>query len=130
MTNWSGNNRRKFPRVNYPCLVVLRDNGESHEAVLSHTENVGEGGLCVILKKNLRVFSVVDIELDLLDFEEHIKCQGKVVWNIQRRVEDNHKPVFYDIGIEFVSLPKEKEERLKNAVTRVIRAGGEPTPYT
>ena len=55
MSNWDGFNRRKFPRVNYPCLVVLNVRIEETESViLSHTENIGIGGVCVILKQNVK----------------------------------------------------------------------------
>ena len=40
-------------------------------------------------EKSLRMFSPVEVELDLLDLGEHIKCSGKVVWNIQRRGDDS-----------------------------------------
>ena len=31
MGKWEGLNRRKFPRVNYPCLVVIRKSGQGGE---------------------------------------------------------------------------------------------------
>ena len=56
MGKWDGLDRRKFPRVNYPCLVVLRNNDSMEkEDLLTHTENVGMGGICVTLKKNLKI---------------------------------------------------------------------------
>jgi len=80
MSKWDGLNRRKFPRVIYPCLVVIanQDKGEK-DVILTHTENIGIGGVCVILKQDLKMFSSVELELDLLDLENHIKCKGKVV---------------------------------------------------
>lgn len=129
MSKWDGLNRRKFPRVNYPCLVVIRNDSEDdNDVILTHTENVGIGGICVILKKDVKLFSFVDLELDLLDLGEHIKCKGKVVWNVQRKGDEKTKPLFYDIGIEFESLSEEERQRMEAVVQRLVKNNQE-TPY-
>ena len=121
MSRWDGINRRKFPRVNYPCLVVIRNDGTlGNDVILTHTENVGIGGVCVTLKKNVRLFSPVELELDLLDLGNHIKCNGKVVWNIQRRIDAAKKPLFYDVGIEFEDITPEDQERLVKVVRHLV----------
>ncbi len=130
MNQWEGLDRRKFPRVNYPCLIVLRHDGEATgEVLLTHTENVGIGGVCVTLKKELRMFSPVELELDLLDLGNHVKCKGKVVWNIRRTSTSKNKPLFFDVGIEFDSLDKKEQQRLEEIVKRLASAGAQ-TPYT
>ena len=53
MATWDGLDRRKFPRISYPCLVVVRKDEDDKEVFLTHTENLGVGGVCVILKKGL-----------------------------------------------------------------------------
>ena len=121
MTNWDGLNRRRFPRVNYPCLVVIRHNVEEKDVILTHTENIGVGGVCVILKKNVKLFCPVELELDLLDLGNHIKCQGKVVWNVQRKNDQPDKPFFYDIGVEFVDIDRNEQQRLEEVVSRLVR---------
>jgi c-di-GMP-binding flagellar brake protein YcgR len=116
----SGANRRKFPRVNYPCLVVIEGSNSDQDppAILTHTENVGIGGVCVILKDNIKIGTPVEVEIDLMDLEQHIKCQGRVVWNVQRRHDDKKKPLFYDIGIEFVNIDKNEQQRIDEIVRR------------
>ena len=125
MGDWEGINRRKFPRVNYPCLVVIRNGGkednEKDNVILTHTDNVGIGGVCVVLKKSVKMFSEVELELDLLDLGEHICCNGKVVWNIQRQQEVVKKPLFYDIGIEFLDIASEDQKRLERIVERLVK---------
>ena len=128
MSKWDGLNRRKFPRVNYPCLVVIRNDSDDKDVILTHTENVGIGGVCVILKKDVKMFSPVELELDLLDLGEHIKCKGKVVWNVQRKLDEKNKPLFYDIGVEFESLTDEENERMEDIVQRLVKNNQE-TPY-
>ena len=121
MGKWDGLDRRRFPRVVYPCLVVIRNSQEEKDVILTHTENVGIGGVCVILKKNVKIFTPVELELDLLDLGQHIKCKGRVVWNIQRKGEEKKKPLFYDLGIEFDNLDKKEHERLQEIVSRLAQ---------
>ena len=122
MGDWEGLNRRKFPRVNYPCLVVIRDSGDDGDnVILTHTDNVGIGGVCVVLKQDVKMFSEVELELDLLDLGEHICCNGKVVWNVQRKNKVEEKPSFYDIGIEFINIVEGDQKRLEHIVDRLVR---------
>ncbi len=129
MGKWDGLNRRQFPRVNYPCLVIIKDGGDNSDNILlTHTENVGVGGVSVTLKQNVKMFSAVDLELDLLDWEEHIKCKGKVVWGVRRNEEEKTKPSFYDIGIEFQNLSAKSQQRIKAIVERIAQAKEKEQP--
>lgn len=123
MVNWDGLNRRQFPRVNYPCLVVIRNGAEDEKnnAILTHTENIGIGGVCVVLKQDVKMFSTVELELDLLDLGNHICCNGKVVWNVQRQSGAKEKPLFYDIGVEFINIKDGDQKRLEKIVERLVK---------
>ena len=121
MGQWDGLNRRKFPRAKYPCLVVLKSSDGKDEQFLAHTENVGAGGICVIVKENVKMFSEVTIELDLMDMEEHVRCKGKVVWNVQRKSNEAEKPLFYDIGIEFQDLNESEKARVSKIVDMIAQ---------
>ena len=123
MTSWDGMNRRKFPRVYYPCLIVLRCAQGEQESILTHTENIGIGGVCVTINRNIPMFSPVELEIDLLDTESHIKCHGKVVWAIQRKLDEKKKPLFYDLGIEFSDIPPNDQKRLDEVVKRFVKRG-------
>lgn len=131
MNSWDGLNRRKFPRVSYPCQVVIRNDKDEKDAILTHTENIGVGGVCVIFRKGLSLFSPVEVELDLLDLEEHVKCRGKVVWSVRRKSTEQNKPLFYDIGIEFVDAGEKDIERIEATVQRLVKQGKTvPEPHT
>lgn len=121
MVSWDGLNRRKFPRVLYPCLVVIRAAQDQHDAILAHTENVGTGGVCVIMRREVKMFSPVDVELDLLDMGEHVRCQGKVVWSIRRKSEEPTNPMAYDVGIEFVNISEKDCKRIEQVVQRLAK---------
>ena len=123
MTQWDGINRRKFPRIHYPCLVTVRHEKGEPDVILTHTENIGIGGVCVILNRNLKTFAPVSLEIDLLDTENHLKCHGKIVWVIQRSHEEKKKPLFYDIGIEFSQIEEPDARRLDDIVRRLVRQG-------
>ncbi len=130
MGKWDGLDRRKFPRVKYPCLVIIKNSDDQDkEIILSHTENIGIGGVCIILKKNVKMFTAVELELDLLDMGEHIKCNGKIVWNVQRKTDANRKATFYDIGIEFDSITDAETQRIEDVVNRLAKHDRE-VPYT
>ena len=121
--SWQGLDRRKFPRVMYPCMVkVITPNGPQ-EAILTHTENIGQGGLCVTLKNGIDLFTPIEMEVDLLDLNEHIFPKGKVVWNVRRKSIEKIKPMFYDIGIEFTEMIKRDQERLRANLQILIEKG-------
>jgi len=121
MTGWDGLNRRKFPRANYPCLIIIRHNRVGPEAMLTHTENIGIGGVCVILKRSIKLFTPVELEVDLLDTNSHIKCEGKVVWCVQRRDSIESKPSFYDTGVEFMNIGMKDQQRISEVVNRLMK---------
>jgi len=121
--DWEGIDRRKFPRVMYPCLVKVISSEGLQEGVLTHTENIGQGGICVTLKHEIKLFTAVEMEVDLLDFNEHIKSKGKVVWKVRRKAVEAVKPLFYDIGIEFTEISKRDQEHLRENLQRLIEKG-------
>lgn len=118
---WEGLNRRKFPRANFPCLVKIVVNGSAEDGLLTHTENISTGGICVILRKGLELFTAINIEIDLMDGEEHIVCQGKVVWVVRRKATDALKPSYYDIGIEYVDIANEGRQRIGSVVGHIVK---------
>ncbi len=129
MTVRDGTNRRKFPRVTYPCMITLRREAGEPDVILTHTENIGIGGICVTLNRPLRIFSLVDLEIDLLDLGDHLQCCGKVVWTIQRKAEEKRKPLFYDTGIEFLQIEGADRQRLDNVIRRLLKqAKTSPNP--
>jgi Tfp pilus assembly protein PilZ len=120
---WEGIDRRKFPRVMYPCLVKVISSHGPQEPILTHTENIGCGGLCVTLKNEVKLFTSVELEVDLLDLNEHIKPKGKVVWSVRRKAIEKIKPMFYDIGVEFTEISKPDHERLQENLQRLMDKG-------
>ena len=122
MAKWQGLNKRQFPRINYPCLIVIRNGDEDkNDIVLAHTDNIGVGGVCVALKQSVKIFSVLEIELDLLDLGDHIRCKGKVAWNIEKESCDKKNPKIFDVGIEFIDIADEDQSRLQEVIDRLAK---------
>ena len=107
----------------YPCMVKVICSGGVKEQILTHTENMGQGGLCVTLKNEMKLFTPVEMEVDLLGIDKHIYPKGKVVWNVRRKSVEKVKPMFYDIGIEFAEISKRDNERLRENLQRLIDKG-------
>lgn len=114
---WNGINRRKFPRANYPCVITVKRKDES-DAISTQTENIGLGGICVMLPKDLGIFAPVEIELDLLDDQPIIECEGAIVWIIPQKEKG-----FFDTGIEFTNLKRKDETRVQAIVDKVLDTG-------
>ena len=56
----------------YPCMVKVISSDGSQEAILTHTENIGHGRPLCYFKNEIKLFTPVEMEVDLLDIDEHI----------------------------------------------------------
>ncbi|MBF0331927.1 MAG: PilZ domain-containing protein [Candidatus Omnitrophica bacterium] len=122
---WEGLNRRKFPRVNFPCLIKIITEGKVEGSLLTHTENISIGGAAVIIKKSMELFAQVLIEIDLMDGSDPVSCYAKVVWVVRRKAIEAEKPSFYDIGFEFIDIREEQRNRVAIAVEHLVQHGRE-----
>ena len=117
---WSGIHRRKFPRANYKCLIDIKKKGSS-KSISTHTENLGIGGICVIIKDNLGLFQGVHLEIFLEDETTPIRCSGTAVWIVKKRPEKKEDSYNYDTGIEFVDLADNQTERIAKIVDHILK---------
>lgn len=116
---WSGMDRRKFPRANYKCLVTLRKK-DGVQTFTTQTENIGAGGVCVILPERLDIFANVDLVITLAEGRPPIKTSGSVVWTVRSCDPKKSKANYYDTGIEFVDLLKEHCQLIENVVAELV----------
>jgi c-di-GMP-binding flagellar brake protein YcgR len=122
---WDGRNRRKFPRVLFPCLIKIHGGNDDKDAILTHTENLSTGGVRVILKHPVAMGAAIDVEIDLMDIGEHLRCKGAVVWSERRKSSEEIKPDFYDIGIEFERVNDVSQKRLEQIINHHIKQGNQ-----
>lgn len=114
MRMWQGMNQRRFPRAEYQCVVSLRQEGKE-AAFSSVTENIGLGGICVLLEKGLDIFSPVSLSITLKDGKLPIQIQGTVVWVVRRRGLTGSK---FDTGVEFIDLSAVDKARLEAVIDK------------
>lgn len=104
-------------------MVKVISSSPNQQPMLTHTENIGLGGFCATLKNEIKLFTPVEMEIDLVGIDEHIFPKGKVVWNVRRKSIEEIKPMFYDIGIEFTEMSKRDQERLRETLQQLINKG-------
>ena len=110
---WQGLDRRRFPRADYPCKIVVIKKAKT-EKFSTHTENIGEGGVCVALEKELDKFCLVELALHLKDDSPPIECDGRVVWVVKREEE-------FDTGIEFLNIRNKDTLRIERIIQRCLK---------
>ncbi|MBI5143527.1 MAG: PilZ domain-containing protein [Candidatus Omnitrophica bacterium] len=118
---WNGINRRKFPRANYKCLITIKRRLTA-KTIATQTENIGAGGICVIIKEDLGLFQGVDLELHLEDNRPPVKCGGTVVWVVKKSEPGKKGAYLYDTGIEFIDLRPEDRERVSEVVEEILKS--------
>ncbi|PIW64868.1 MAG: hypothetical protein COW13_00340, partial [Candidatus Omnitrophica bacterium CG12_big_fil_rev_8_21_14_0_65_50_5] len=88
---------------------------EDGNIIQSTTENVGVGGVALILDKSLDRFSICELRFKPSPEDAEIVCAGKVMWIVP--MKDAHgRKTRYDVGIEFTGLAEEDAERIRAAV--------------
>ena len=118
---WNGINRRKFPRASYKCLITIKKRLTA-KTISTHTENIGAGGICVMIKEDLGLFQGVDLELFLEDTRPPIKCGGTVVWVVIKSEPKQKGSYIYDTGIEFIDARPEDRDRISEAVEKILKS--------
>ena len=116
MPPWAGMDQRRFPRIRHACVVSLRQ-ATGRPSIATTTENIGMGGVCVLLEQGLDIFAPVDVEVTLNDGRPALACRGMVAWVVRRR--EWQQPVVFDTGIEFVGLDPEDRTRLETLLARI-----------
>jgi len=115
---WDGINRRKFPRANYKCLISIKKRLTA-KTISTQTENIGAGGICVLLKEDLGLFQGVDVELFLDEGKTAVKSGGTVVW-VVKKSSAKKSGTIYDTGIEFIDMRPEDREKISEIVEEIL----------
>ena len=107
-------NRRKTPRINYPCQLTMWVAQGVYDTVLAQTTNIGMGGLCVHLNQGIAPGMKVDIQIGFPDMTGTFKCKGAVV----RCQQESQK--IYNIGIQFEPLSELNHIFLDKKISELI----------
>ena len=118
---WNGINRRKFPRAEYKCLITIKKRLTA-KTISTHTENIGAGGICVMITEDLGLFQGVDLELFLDEKLPPMKCGGTVVWVVKKSEPRQKGSYIYDTGVEFIDIRPEDREKITEVVEDILKA--------
>ena len=103
--SWAGLHQRVFPRFSARCDITISSRSGTIKA---KTQNIGVGGVCVILERELEKLSEARLHL-VLNESSPIECKARVVWMIRSKQPSTGK-TSYDTGFEFIELdPKDKD---------------------
>jgi len=112
---WDGFNKRKFPRLHLTCEVSIQPVGKPKTFTAS-TEDVGMGGVSVLLAEPLERFDRCKISLELKDGEPPVQVTGRSVWVIPSQDRKSAKKNF-DTGLEFLDMDDVSRKRLQSFLT-------------
>lgn len=114
---WDGFNKRKFPRLSLHCEIGILSDDEK-APLRATTENLGVGGVCVILDKPLERFSICRVKIDP-ENGEPLQFEGKIVWIVPTRDPKNTKKRF-DTGIEFQNADPVQTAQLRSYIEKEV----------
>jgi len=116
--SWDKIDRRRALRIKFPFTIHLYPTGKS--PISAYTEDLGAGGVKVTVHQELKISSIVELEVYVK--LRPIVCKGKVVWINKRESEFLEGETFFDVGIEFQGLNSDEEEAITERLDRVIQS--------
>ena len=117
---WNGINRRRFPRASYKCLISIKKRLTA-KTISTDTENIGAGGICILLNEDLGLFQGVDVELFMGEGAPQIKCGGTVVWVVKKSDSKQKGSYYYDTGIEFIDIRPEDRDKISGVIDQLLK---------
>ncbi|MDD4956030.1 MAG: PilZ domain-containing protein [Candidatus Omnitrophica bacterium] len=116
---WQGINQRQFPRISCKCHLNLICDGEEKE-IEAYTENIGKGGVCVVLEEDLGLFKAVSVRMMVPGQKNGLNCRGEVVWVVKKRPVNVKNKVLFDTGIEFRDMTDEDSAFIEQILNNII----------
>jgi len=113
---WDGTEKRNFIRANFPCKIIVHT--PSEHTLISNTENIGAGGVRVIIEESLDISSFVGLEVFLGGAQ--IICKGRIVWVVEKSGSQKSEANIWDTGIEFYEIAERDRKIVESFVNTVI----------
>ena len=107
-----GRDRRRAKRVFASFVEYCRVEDEALKRFQAFTENISATGICIFVNEAIEAGAYLSITVYLLDGTNPIETRGKVMWWRPSVFLSSGERKHYDIGVEFVGLPKEDQDRL------------------
>jgi len=112
---------RKSTRFDLTSLVVIRcdvrtssSDMQAHE-FHTHSENISEDGINVILDQELRRLAPVELKLYLTGRVAPVDCSGQVMWS-KIVSPAGVEPALFATGIKFVGMDAETKEAVRKII--------------
>lgn len=122
MREKKGEEKRLYPRLNLVALAIIKcdilvnvDNGKELE-FHTHTENLSEGGVNVIIEAQLPVLTAVTLKLYLTGKRHPVECRGHVAWS-KLLSPPGVNPSIFSTGIKFTEYKSDAREALVNVIS-------------
>jgi len=115
--DWNGVEKRRFVRANFPCKITILSINQ--HIIDTHTENIGAGGIRVIIEERLDIGSAVGLKV-FLSGETPAICKGKVVWVVEKESSYRKGFFLYDTGIEFFDMKKQDIQLINSFVEGIV----------
>ncbi|MBN1689083.1 MAG: PilZ domain-containing protein [Candidatus Omnitrophica bacterium] len=112
---WDGFNKRKFPRVNIQCQVVIHPH-TAPKPIEAVTENLGARGACVLLNEPLERFTPCRIRLELKKDKPAVECSARTVWIVKTQEGRSRTKYCYDTGIEFLEMSDSDSQNIREFI--------------
>ncbi|MFH1458715.1 MAG: PilZ domain-containing protein [Candidatus Omnitrophota bacterium] len=110
--------KREFPRADIICKISTVY-AERLLVFNTHTENVAQGGIRVILDQKLNIPTPVDLDLFLSESQKPMRCKGEVVWAKELKPDGVH-PRLFDTGIKFTEMSEQNKEAINQLVNSLV----------
>ena len=115
----NGIERRRFPRAEYPCKIVVR--APRLHSFSTHTENIGCGGIRIIIEEEFKVGNILALKL-FLGKDQVVHCKGKVVWAVSIKNPLVVGSSLFDLGLEFVDLKGSSAQDIQDLVSKLLES--------
>jgi len=113
---WNGSERRNFVRIVILCKVRVIANSRTF---FSHTENIGEGGVKIVLREELEPRTMVELQI-MISPEKTIKCMGEIRW-VAKKMESIEKQYsLFDLGVHFTEIDDSDRLYIRKLVVDTI----------
>ena len=107
--------RRKFVRIPKHLQVSYKVL-HSKETKMFFTANISESGMRFFVRENIPKDTLLEIKLNLDDICFSFEAVVKVMWSKKETYSDR-----YEVGVEFVNIPKEAQAHLNNFINSYFR---------
>ena len=104
--------KRRFIRIKYPCTIHIYY--DSDAAVSTYAEDVSCGGCKIVVNKNMKPKTEVEIEIYVSS--QPVKCRAVIAWCKEKESDFLENTALFEAGMEFIFQNKQDSMRVKEYI--------------